>query len=293
MRIVECVADLRNWADHVRRQGRAVGFVPTMGYLHDGHLSLVRRARQENDAVVVSVFVNPTQFGPDEDFGTYPRDPERDARLLREEGVEVLFLPTREEMYPQGFCTHVEVEGLSGIMCGRHRPGHFRGVATVVAKLFSMVGECRAYFGEKDYQQLVIVRRMVADLDMPVEVVGCPTVREPDGLAMSSRNTYLTAEERAAAPVLYRALTAAREAVEAGETDAAVVRGAAARSLSAEPLFEPEYVEVRDAETLASVKRIEKPVVIALAGQLGRARLIDNVVARPRGVSGVPASSQP
>jgi pantoate--beta-alanine ligase len=281
MRTVTDPAALRALLREERRAGRTVGFVPTMGFLHEGHMSLVERARGENEVVVVSIFVNPTQFGPGEDYEAYPRDPDHDAALLDEAGADLLFIPSPEAMYPEGFATHVEVAGLSDIMCGAFRPGHFRGVATVVAKLFSSVGPARAYFGEKDYQQLIVIKRMVADLDMPVEVVGCPTVREADALALSSRNVYLSAPERAMAPALHKALVAAADLVAQGESDPARVRDAALAILDAEPSWAVEYVEVRDAETLAAVERIERRVVIAAAGRLGKARLIDNVVVAP------------
>lgn len=282
MRTVTEPARLRALLDEERRAGRTVGFVPTMGFLHEGHMSLVQRACAENDVAVVSVFVNPTQFGPGEDYEAYPRDPDRDAAMLADAGIELLFAPTPGAMYPEGFCTDVEVQGISDIMCGASRPGHFRGVATVVAKLFGIAGPCRAYFGEKDYQQLAVIKRMAADLDMPVEVIGCPTVREPDGLAMSSRNVYLSAPERAMAPALHRSLVAAADLVARGETDPARVRGAVLAVLAAEPSWSIEYVDVRDAETLAGVDGIDREVVIAAAGRLGRARLIDNVVVAPR-----------
>src|SRR5215471_9415603 len=203
---VTTVAELRAWTDAVRARGERVGFVPTMGYFHDGHRSLMRAARLGNDAVVVSLFVNPTQFGPSEDLTRYPRDPDGDAAVAAEEGVDVLFVPDVAEVYPAGARTTVHVDGLTDRLCGASRPGHFDGVTTVVAKLFSMVGPCRAYFGRKDAQQLAVIRRMTADLDLPVDVVGCPLVREADGLAMSSRNAYLDADERRAATVLSRSL---------------------------------------------------------------------------------------
>jgi pantoate--beta-alanine ligase len=281
METVTTVAELQRRLAAARRGGRTVGFVPTMGALHEGHLSLVRRAGAENDDVVVSVFVNPRQFGPGEDFERYPREPEHDAALLEGAGARYLFLPSVEEIYPPGFATTVSVDSLAEMMCGLSRPGHFAGVATVVARLFGIVGECRAYFGEKDYQQLAIVKRMARDLALPVEVTACETVREPDGLAMSSRNVYLTDAQRAAAPALSRALEAAARAIREGEREPGSVRREALAVLDAEPLWTIEYVEVRDAETLADVGRVAAPVVIAAAGRLGKTRLIDNVVVAP------------
>jgi pantoate--beta-alanine ligase len=281
METITQVEELAGRLAATRRGGRTVGFVPTMGFLHEGHMSLVDRAVAETDVSVVSVFVNPKQFGPGEDFERYPRDEARDAELLAAHRVRYLFVPSVEEMYPPGFATTVSVGPLSDMMCGLARPGHFDGMATVVARLFGIVGECRAYFGEKDYQQLVIVKRMARDLAMPVEVIGCETVREPDGLAMSSRNTYLGPDERAVAPALRQALLEAERAVRSGERDPGSVRDRVTDRLAAEPLWAVEYVDIRDAETLAEVASIDGPVVIAAAGRLGRARLIDNIVVAP------------
>jgi pantoate--beta-alanine ligase len=261
------------------RLGKSVGFVPTMGYLHEGHLSLVRRAKRENQVVVVSVFVNPTQFGPNEDLDRYPRDLERDARLLEAEGVDYLFTPTAEEMYPEGYSTWVEVENLTEGLCGAKRPGHFRGVATVVTKLFNLVKPTRAYFGEKDFQQLQVIKRLVSDLNLDVEVVGCPIVREPDGLAMSSRNAYLSPEERESAVALYRALQLAKRLFEEGERDAETVKRKVREFLESYPLVKGvDYVEVVSADTLKPVKTIKEGDLIALAVFVGNARLIDNFV---------------
>lgn len=271
-------------ADGTAPDGTActVGFVPTMGALHEGHLALVRRAGELADRVVASVFVNPTQFGPGEDFQSYPRKPERDADLLAGAGCDLLFLPEVETVYPPGDCTAVEVAGPALGLEGDHRPGHFRGVATVVTRLFHLVRPDLAVFGEKDAQQLAVIRRMVCDLHLPVEIVGHPTVREDDGLAMSSRNAYLGPEERRAATALYGALTAARAAVEEGERDANRVREAMRRVLAAEPLVEPEYAEVVDAESFRPVETIAGELVLPVAARVGRAnaggtRLIDNV----------------
>ena len=279
MRVVETIAEVRTVCDAARRAGGTVGFVPTMGYFHAGHLSLMEVARRENDLVVVSHFVNPTQFGPNEDLGAYPRDLERDTALATAAGVDVMFMPTVGEMYPSGTrYTTVHVAGLTEGMCGASRPTHFDGVTTVVAKLFSIVGPCQAYFGCKDFQQLAVVRRMTVDLDLPVEVIGCPLVREADGLARSSRNAYLTPEERAAAPRLYAALMDAVVLIRAGERRSEVVVESIVSSLGAEPSLALEYVEIRDTDSLVPLGQIRGSVVVALAAQLGRARLIDNVV---------------
>lgn len=257
-----------------------MGLVPTMGYLHRGHLELIRQARERAQWVAVSLFVNPTQFGPTEDLERYPRAFERDVALCEGEGVDVLFAPSPAEMYTPGAQTFVTVEELSKPLCGAARPGHFRGVATVVAKLFHIVEPDVAVFGEKDYQQLQVIRRMVRDLDMPVEVVGVPTVRDADGLALSSRNQYLSREERDRALCLSRALASARDLVAAGETDAERVLERVAVILS-EGTAELDYAEIRDAETLAAVQRIERPVVLALAARIGATRLIDNTMLTP------------
>lgn len=272
MKLVRTVADLR--ADLAERSGR-VGLVPTMGYLHEGHLSLLRRAREECDVVVMSLFVNPRQFGPNEDFEAYPRDEERDTRLAREAGVDVLFAPSIEEVYPDGFSTTIHVAGVSEGLCGAHRPGHFDGVATIVCKLFNMARPDVAYFGQKDAQQVAVIRRLVRDLDIPVELEVCPTVREPDGLALSSRNVYLSPEERQRALGLSRALRAAEEVVASGERDAEAVLAAARAALGD---LEPEYLELRSADDLAPVERVNGSTLLAVAAKVGRARLIDNVV---------------
>ncbi|QWK09441.1 MAG: pantoate--beta-alanine ligase [Thermoflexus hugenholtzii] len=275
MRVVHTIAEARA----VRRALPGTwGFVPTMGYLHEGHLSLVRRARAENDRVAVSIFVNPTQFGPHEDYARYPRDLERDLRLLEPLGVDLVFVPSVEEMYPPGFQTWVIVEEVSRPLEGASRPGHFRGVATVVAKLFNILQPDRAYFGQKDAQQTVVIRRMVQDLNIPVEIVICPTVREPDGLAMSSRNTYLNPEERRAATVLFRALQAAKVRYEAGERDAERLREAMREVIRAEPLARIDYVSVAHPETLQELERVEGPALLSLAVYIGTTRLIDNLM---------------
>ncbi|MEI2765140.1 MAG: pantoate--beta-alanine ligase [Dermatophilaceae bacterium] len=261
-----------------------LGFVPTMGYLHEGHLSLVRQAKAECGAVAVSIFVNPLQFAPTEDLASYPRDLERDLALLREVGCDLVWTPGPDEVYPPGFATSVDVRGgVTDVLEGAARPGHFRGVATVVAVLLNAVGADRAYFGQKDAQQCVVVRRMVADLAMPVQVVVGATVREADGLAMSSRNTYLTPEQRAQAPALYRALCAVAQRYAAGERDADALRTAARQVLASAPLGELAYVSVADPTSLAEVVQVDPAVgaVVSTAVRFGRTRLIDNVVLPP------------
>ncbi len=257
------------------RMARPLGLVPTMGALHDGHMSLVRRAREENATAVVSIFVNPAQFGPGEDFAAYPRDMDADLARLDEAGVDVVFGPSSDEMYPDGFDTHVDVGRIAERLEGEARPGHFRGVATVVCKLLSIVRPDRAYFGSKDAQQGLVIQRLNADLDLGAEIVMCPTVREPDGLALSSRNAYLDAEQRRAAPVLYRALTTARSM---GSGPAEAVRSAMRDILSAEPLASVDYVSVADAETLEELDTIDRPALVSLAIRIGTTRLIDNII---------------
>jgi len=273
------VEDVRARVARARVGGAIIGLVPTMGALHEGHLSLMWRARSECGYVVVSIFVNPTQFGPGEDFQKYPRDLGADVQRVGEVGVDLAFAPEVETMYPPGDSTFVEVTGtLVEGMCAPHRPGHFRGVTTVCARLFNIAGADRAYFGEKDYQQIQIVKRMARDLKFPLEIVPVPTVREADGLAMSSRNAYLSAEERKAAAVLYRALSQARERFGKGERVAAALVGAAQGVIESQPIVQVQYIELRDAETLAQVDRIERPAVLAVAAFLGKTRLIDNVL---------------
>jgi len=269
------VAQMKRW--RTEQGEKSVGFVPTMGYLHRGHLSLVEAARAANERVVVSIYVNPKQFGPGEDYATYPRDLQRDAALLEEAGVDVLFAPTDEEMYPPGFATTIRVEGtLTAGLCGASRPGHFAGVATVVTKLFNIVRPTRAYFGEKDAQQLAVVRRMVADENLDVEIVGCPIVREPDGLAMSSRNVYLSPSERIAALSLVQALDFAEALIRQGERDAVSLRQRLLQRFEQVPPARVDYVEFVDAETMAPVARIRGRTLLALAVYIGRTRLIDN-----------------
>jgi len=257
--------------------GRTVGFVPTMGYLHEGHLSLVRRARAENDVVVASIFVNPTQFGPTEDFEKYPRDPQRDLALLQQERTDIVFMPSAVEMYPEGFATHIDVGGVTEVLEGAHRPGHFRGVATVVLNLFNIVQPTRAYFGQKDAQQLVVIRKMVNDLKLNVEVVPCPTVRETGGLAMSSRNVFLSPDERRAALILFRALSLSERLWRTGERDAGKLRDRLQGLVAREPLASVDYISVAHPETLQELESMDGPTLVSLAIRIGETRLIDNL----------------
>jgi pantoate--beta-alanine ligase len=286
VKALHTIAELRPLLDGERAAGRSVGLVPTMGYLHDGHRALMRRARAETDVVVASIFVNPLQFGAGEDLEAYPRDLDRDGRLAEAAGVDVLFVPSPDDMFPEPVLTTVSVAQVSEPLEGAARPQHFAGVATVVAKLFAIVGPSRAYFGEKDFQQLAVVRRMARDLSLPVEVVGCPTVREHDGLAMSSRNSYLTADERGAAPVVYRALRAGLAAILAGERSPAAVRTLMGQIIEAEPLAQLDYAEVVDADSFRIPDPLAGNLRLLAAVRFGRARLIDNV-----GVT-VPAPTQ-
>lgn len=278
MKIVSLVSEMRALAVAVRRQGRRIGFVPTMGYLHEGHLSLLRRAREENDIVVASIFVNPAQFGPQEDLDRYPRDAEGDSRKCESVGVDVLFMPDTMEMYPRGPQVFVNVEGLSDILEGAVRPGHFRGVATIVAKLFNIVDPDRAYFGQKDYQQCVVIKGMVDGMDFRVEIVIQPTVREADGLAMSSRNVYLRADDRRKAAALYRALRAGEEAIRAGSRDGDDVRRTMRAVLHEEQGVSTDYLEVADPETLQPLDAIGTRAVLLVAARIGQTRLIDNML---------------
>jgi pantoate--beta-alanine ligase len=255
-----------------------VGLVPTMGFLHEGHLSLVRRAAEECASVVVSIFVNPTQFGPSEDLAAYPRDMERDLRLLEPLGVDLVWNPSPEIMYPDGYQTWVEVDALTRVLEGTRRPGHFRGVTTIVTKLFTGVHPAKAYFGQKDAQQAAVIRRMARDLNFPIDIVVCPIVREPDGLAMSSRNTYLDPDQRRAATVLYRALNAAKDAYEAGERDANKLRAIMEETIAAEPLAEMQYVSCADYDTLEELETISGKSLLSMAVFVGKTRLIDNFV---------------
>ncbi len=274
MRVVETIVEMRR----VRRKlAEPVGFVATMGYFHEGHLSLVRKAKEENPSVVVSIFVNPAQFGPTEDFDHYPRDFPRDLSMLEKEKVDVVFMPSVAEMYPGGFSSWVDIEKVSEQLEGASRPGHFRGVATVVNKLFNIIQPNAAYFGQKDAQQVVVIKKMARELNMDLEVVALPTVREPDGLAMSSRNVFLNVEERKAAPVLYRSLCLARERWSRGEKDAGKIRRQMRALIQKEPLARIDYVSIADPETLEEMETVRTPTLISLAVKIGKTRLIDNV----------------
>jgi len=260
-----------------RKLSGTVGFIATMGYLHEGHLTLVRQARRENAAVIVSIYVNPTQFGPREDFGAYPRDLDRDLELLRKEGTDIIFAPLDDEMYPPVFSSWVNVEKVTERLEAASRPGHFTGVATIVAKLLNIVQPTRAYFGQKDAQQVVVIKRMAADLNMDLEIVTVPTVREIDGLAMSSRNIRLSPKERQAATILFKALALAQRLTRGGEKDAEKIRDRMAALIRKEPLAHPDYVSIADAETLEELNLLDRPAVASLAVRIGKTRLIDNM----------------
>ena len=274
MKVLYETAEVKRWR---RKRSGSVGFVPTMGYLHEGHIELIRRARAENKNVAVSIFVNPTQFGPREDFAAYPRDPERDLSLLKQEKVDVVFMPDAEEIYPPQSSTWVEVGNITERREGAFRPGHFRGVATVIAKLFGIAEPTRAYFGQKDAQQLVVIRKMVADLNMNVEVVAVPTVRELDGLAMSSRNVYLDPEERESAVVLHKALSRAQKLWRKGERSAELLRKEMTSLIEIEPKATIDYVSIADPETLEELEHIEDHALISMAVRIGKTRLIDSM----------------
>lgn len=276
MKIAYTVAEVREQVKAWRKEGLTVGLVPTMGYLHEGHASLMKKAVEQNDRVVTSVFVNPTQFGPTEDLESYPRDFEKDTALCESLGVSMIFHPEPEEMYAPDFCTWVDMDVLSKTLCGKSRPIHFRGVCTVVSKLFHIVTPDRAYFGQKDAQQLAIIKRMVRDLNMDIEIVGCPIIREADGLAKSSRNTYLNAEERKAALVLSKAVFLGQEMTQSGEKDAAVIKKAMVETIEAEPLARIDYVEIVDGLSMQPVDHIDGPILAAMAVYIGKTRLIDN-----------------
>ena len=276
--IVKTIEEVRAQVKAWRAEGLTVGLVPTMGYLHEGHQSLIARSVAENDRTVVSDFVNPIQFGPTEDLATYPRDIERDAALCESTGANLIFHPEADEMYAPDFCTYVDMDHLTKGLCGKTRPIHFRGVCTVVSKLFHIVQPDRAYFGQKDAQQLAVIRRMVRDLNMPLTIVGCPIIREEDGVAKSSRNTYLSAEERKAALCLSRGLNKGKAAVEAGETDAEKVKAIITAEIEAEPLSRIDYVEIVDWNNLEPVSSTEGSILAAVAVYIGKTRLIDNFI---------------
>lgn len=276
MKCIESLDEIKSWTRATQREGLTIGFVPTMGYLHEGHLSLVRQSLKTCDRTVVSIFVNPKQFGPNEDLDTYPVDMERDLELLRELNVDALFLPTRDAMYPEGYRTHVGVENLTEALCGESRPGFFRGVSTVVLKLFHLVQPDRAFFGEKDRQQLRVIRKMVEDLNMDIEIVGMPIVRDADGLASSSRNRYLNQSARKAGLALHQALERAQDMMEQGETCAETIRGSMRQILEQHPENRVDYISLCDPDTFEEVETLQQFTLAALAVQVGKARLIDN-----------------
>jgi pantoate--beta-alanine ligase len=278
VRIIESPSDMQTVSHAAHADGRTIALVPTMGYLHEGHASLLREGRKRADLLVTSIFVNPTQFGAGEDFDAYPRDLERDTRIAAEAGVDLIFAPKASQMYPAGYQTYVNVEEISLPLCGASRPGHFRGVTTVVIKLFNIVMPHVALFGKKDFQQLAVIRRMAADLNMGVDIVGMPIVREADGLAMSSRNSYLSPEERRAALCLSRGIAEARKLFAAGDREGGRLKGAVAAVIAAEPLAVPEYLDLRDGETLEEVAQAGNGTLLALAVRIGKTRLIDNCV---------------
>jgi pantoate--beta-alanine ligase len=278
MKIIKQLQQMQELAEQTRTKGLKIGLVPTMGFLHQGHLSLIRLARKKADFVVVSIFVNPTQFGPGEDYQTYPRDLKRDCRLIEQSGGDVVFAPSAEEMYPKGYCTFVEVEGITRKLCGASRPTHFRGVTTVVTKLFYIVKPHFAVFGQKDAQQAIVIERLVKDLNFEIKIVVAPTVREPDGLAMSSRNRYLSEQEREDATVLYRSLQRAKSMVEAGERSASRVIVTMEKMISEKPTAQIDYIAVVDTRQLEPLEQLSGEVLIALAVRFDRARLIDNII---------------
>ena len=275
MIVIETIPDMSYLRNNLKE---LVGFVPTMGYLHEGHMSLVRRARSENKTVAVSIYVNPTQFGPKEDLSKYPRDLPRDLAMLEKEGTDVVFFPSDKEMYPVGYDTWVTVENLTKPLEGDSRPTHFRGVTTIVTKLFNIVRPTNAYFGQKDAQQALVIKKMAADLNMNLKVIVCPTVREPDGLAMSSRNVYLTQEQRKAAPVLNKSLQLSKELFTGGERDAAVIFKQMTALIQKEPLANIDYISISDTATLAELKTISKSALVSMAVRFGNTRLIDNII---------------
>ena len=277
MKVIEYIHEMKEASQALRAEGNKISFVPTMGYLHQGHLSLLKKGRDVGDLLVMSIFVNPAQFAKGEDFERYPRDFERDKKMCESESVDILFLPNAREIYPDGYQTYVEVEGVTKNLCGTSRPGHFRGVATVVTKLFNIVRPHYAIFGEKDFQQLVTIKRLALDLDMDVDVIGMPIVREADGLAMSSRNSYLGQEERAAAGSIYRAIQRSKEVFDEGERSAGILLNEARKVVEISPLIEPEYVKLVNMGTMEEVDRVENEALLAIAVRIGKTRLIDNI----------------
>lgn len=278
MVVEKTIAGVRGQVKKWKKEGLSVGFVPTMGYLHEGHGSLIRAAKEGNDKVVVSIFVNPMQFGPTEDLASYPRDLEKDSALCESLGVDLIFHPTAEEMYHEGFSSYVDMNVLTQELCGLSRPVHFRGVCTVVSKLFHIVQPDRAYFGQKDAQQLAIIKHMVDDLNMDLEIIGCPIVREEDGLAKSSRNTYLSKEERKAALILSKSIKLGKRMAEAGEKDANKIVEAMKEKISGEPMAKIDYVKAVDGLTMQQIAKVKKPMLVAIAVYIGSTRLIDNFI---------------
>lgn len=278
MKVVSTIEDVRAQVKAWKKEGCTIGYVPTMGYLHEGHASLMERARKENDKVVVSIFVNPMQFGPTEDLASYPRDLEKDSVLCEKMGVDLIFHPEPEEMYHEGFSSFVDMTVLTEELCGLSRPVHFRGVCTVVCKFFHIVTPDRAYFGQKDAQQLAVIRHMVDDLSMDIEIVGCPIVREKDGLAKSSRNTYLSAEERKAALILSKSIALGKKMAEDGEKDTTTIVNAMTKLIETEPLAKIDYVKAVDGLTMQQIKEVKKPMLVAIAVYIGKTRLIDNFI---------------
>lgn len=278
MRVIDKIGDLKEIIREQRKTGKSIGFVPTMGYLHEGHISLVKASRNENDFTIMSIYVNPTQFGPNEDFSKYPRDAEGDTKKAKDAGVDIIFMPLNSEMYPAGYNSYVEVYGITDKLCGKSRPGHFKGVCTVVLKLFNIVEPDKAYFGQKDAQQAAVIKKMVKELNMKVRIVTCPIVREHDGLAMSSRNVYLDSDQRRAALVLSKSLVEAEEMIRKGELDSFKVRGHMVKKIESEKLAVIDYVEIVDASTLESKDILKGNILIALAVKFGNTRLIDNII---------------
>lgn len=280
MEILKTIKDTKSYINDLKQQGKTIGLVPTMGYFHDGHLELMRCSLKKGHETIVSLFVNPTQFGPSEDFDSYPKNLQRDIELAKEVGVAAIFMPSINEMYPQGYKTYVEVEGFSNVLCGEHRPGHFRGVATIVLKLFNIIQPHEAFFGQKDGQQVIIIKKMVQDLDLdlPIEVI--PTVREHDGLAMSSRNAYLNPAERQAAPILYQTLKLLEEMILKGERNVSLLLEAGKKNVLKEPLADLQYIEIRSTDDLSQLEELKGEFMIAMAVKIGPARLIDNIVLR-------------
>lgn len=280
MRIIKTVAEMRECSDQLRKDGKVIGLVPTMGFLHEGHLSLIRGSKRLTDVTIVSIFVNPTQFGPKEDYNSYPMDIERDTKKCSEIGTDILFLPSTDDIYPEGYKTFIKVEGLGDKLCGIFRPNHFRGVATIVTKLFNITRPDKAFFGQKDYQQTLIIKRLALDLHLGIDIIVMPTIREADGLAMSSRNSYLSAIERKDARILYRSLMLAEELIRSGEMSAKEVRSKMEESITSEGSARVDYISICDPETLEKVERIGNDVVVAIAAWIGKTRLIDNIIVK-------------